>query len=298
MGDPLFEKYMQVTGNLQVMQAQMSLVKFWSDELAKPRYADRKRLVGHGFKVFSQSDEDGIIQEIFNRIGTTNRTFIEIGVDAGIECNTVKLLMEGWSGVWMDASEGEAAQMRGKFSFIYDQLTLKEEHVTAENVNDLIFDAGFNEGEIDLLSIDVDNNDYWIWEAITAVYPRVVVIEYNATLRPPMSMVIPYDPTQKWDGSNFHGASLEALVKLGNRKGYDIVGCTLAGTNAFFVRRDLIQGNIPNPKAMIPGSVIRDYCFVQPATAQEHYEPPRYFLVYLQPGHPPRIGPSPYQVIE
>jgi hypothetical protein len=132
--------------------------------------------------------------------------------------------------------------------------------------------AGFKD-EIDLLSIDIDFNDYWVWKAVNAVNPRVVVIEYNAMLRPPMSLVVPYEPTQRWDGSNYGGASLEALVRLGQSKGYRIVGCSFAGANAFFVRDDLCADH-----------------FVAPATAEEHYEPTRYFFA-AQPGHRPRFGP-------
>lgn len=128
-------------------------------------------------------------------------------------------------------------------------------------------------GEIDLLSIDIDSNDFWVWNAITEIMPRVVVIEYNASLRPPLSLVIPYDPVRRWDGSNYFGASLEALVRLADRKGYRIVGCNFAGVNAFFVRNDLCC----------------DW-FIEPATAEEHYEPPRYFFAGIHFGHPPRLG--------
>ena len=94
-------------------------------------------------------------------------------------------------------------------------------------------------GEIDLLSIDIDFNDYWVWKAIAAVSPRVVVIEHNAGLRPPLSLTVPYQPNRGGDGTNFFGASLEALVRLGRAKGYRIVGCNISGSNAFVVREDL-----------------------------------------------------------
>ena len=130
-------------------------------------------------------------------------------------------------------------------------------------------------GEIDFLSIDIDSNDYWVWQAIDVINPRVVAIEYNATLRPPMSVVVPYRADAEWDGSNYYGASLEALVKLGARKNYRIVGCSIAGVNAFFVRADLAGDR-----------------FIEPATAEEHYEPPRHYF-YLLPsgGHRSRPGP-------
>jgi hypothetical protein len=133
-------------------------------------------------------------------------------------------------------------------------------------------------GEIDLLSIDIDYNDYWVWKAVDVANPRVVVIEYNAALRPPMSLVVPYDPTRSWDGSNYFGASLEALVRLGRTKGYRIVGCNFSGANAFFVRDDLCADH-----------------FLDPPTAEEHYEPPRYFAHLMTGGH--RGRPGLYQTV-
>lgn len=255
---------------------QMELLRYWADELARPRYADAKRLLRYGFKVYSQCDEDGIIQEIFNRIGTSNRTFVEFGVEAGQECNTVKLLVDGWHGLWLEASSAFVAQIRTNFRAFLDdrKLTVNEAFVTAENINSLL-ERGDITGEIDLLSIDIDYNDYWVWKAITAVNPRVVAIEYNATLHPPLSLVVPYDPKRGWDGTNYFGASLAALVQLGRSKGYRVVGCNFSGTNAFFVRDD-VAGNL----------------FLDPATAEEHYEPPRYFFAKLKAGHRP--WPAPY----
>ena len=255
--------------------AQKEALAAWSDEVAKPRHADPKRLTRHGYKVYSQNDEDGIIAEIFSRIGTTNRIFVEFGVETGIECNTVKLLVEGWRGLWIEADPASAGEIRANFSnFIASsKLNLVERMVTAENIDVLIALGGVS-GEIDLLSIDIDYNDYWVWRAIDQINPRVVVIEYNATLRPPMSIVVPYCADGCWDGTtNYYGASLEAMVRLGCQKGYRIVGCSLSGVNAFFVREDLCADK-----------------FHEPSTAAEHYEPPRYFLYLLPAGHCPRPG--------
>jgi hypothetical protein len=253
---------------------QLDLLRYWTNELAMPRYANPKRLLRYGFKVYSQSDEDGIIQEIFNRVGTRNRIFVEFGVESGIECNSVKLLVEGWRGLWLDGGTKHVAQIRTHFrTFIDDRrLTANEAFVVAENINSLLEQGGVT-GEIDFLSIDIDNNDYWVWKEITAIKPRVVAIEYNATLRPPMSLVVPYDPERRWDGTNYFGASLEALVRLGRDKGYQIVGCNFSGANAFFVREDIAED-----------------LFVKPATAEEHYEPPRYFFAMLRGGHRPHPG--------
>jgi len=255
--------------------AQIELLRFWTDELAKPRNADPKRLLRYGYKIYSQCDEDGIIAEIFKRIGVKNRIFIEFGVESGIECNSVKLLVEGWRGLWLDSGEEFIAQIRSHFqSFVANRyLVANHAFITAENINGLIAQAGLG-GEIDLLCVDIDYNDYWVWQAIDVVQPRVVVIEYNATLRPPLSLVVPYEAQRRWDGTSYFGASLEALVRLGRSKGYRIVGCNFAGSNAFFVRNDSAAD-----------------LFLDPPTAEEHYEPPRYFFPLLRSGHPPHPGP-------
>jgi len=254
---------------------QLEVLRAWDAEMAKPRHADPKRLLRYGFKVYSQNDEDGIIQEIFRRIGTTDRRFVEFGVETGVECNSVKLLIEGWRGLWIEAKPDNVAAIRRRFApFLNDgRLALKQSLVAAENIDALLAEAGLT-GEIDLLGIDIDYNDYWVWKAITAVRPRVVVIEYNASLRPPLSLTVPYDPDGSWDGSNFYGASLEALTRLGVDKGYRLVGCSIAGVNAFFVRADLCSTK-----------------FLEPATAAEHYEPPRHFFHLLPAGHKGRPGP-------
>lgn len=263
--------------NFSAAMVQMNLQRFWAETLREPRYAEPKRLLRHGFKVYSQHEEDGIIQEIFRRIGTANRTFVELGVETGVECNTVKLLIEGWRGTWIEANPQGCKAIAASFAdFLRDRrLTLQQSFVTAENINALIENSGFK-GEIGLLSIDIDFNDYWVWKAVNAVSPRAVVIEYNAGLHPPMAVTVPYQPNRTGDGTNFFGASLEALVRLGREKGYRIVGCNISGSNAFFVREDLCADH-----------------FLEPATAEEHYEPPRHFFSFLLAG-PQAPKPGPY----
>ena len=135
-----------------------------------------------------------------------------------------------------------------------------ERYVTVENADALISELADGE-ELDLLSIDVDTIDYWLWQAIRTVRPRLVVIEYNAAWPPHIRKTVAHDPAMVWDGSNFMGASLGALAALGAEKGYCLVGCSLAGVNAFFVREDLVADK-----------------FCAPFTAENHYEPPRYDL--------------------
>lgn len=260
--------------NLQSERLKLDFARYWAAEMEKPRYVAPKRLLRHGFKLYSQNDEDGILQEIFNRIGLTNRRFVEFGVQTGMECNTAKLLVEGWQGLWIEANPNAIGEMKTHFArfLASGSLTLAHKTVTAENINAALESARVT-GEIDLLSIDIDYNDYWVWKAIEVIRPRVVVIEYNCALRPPLSLVVPYDPEGGWNGGNYFGASLSALVALGRDKGYRIVGCCFAGVNSFFVRDDLC-GDL----------------FHEPATAEEHYEPERYFTKFMPSGHRGKPG--------
>jgi hypothetical protein len=262
------------SANVGSQRLKLEFARFWAEEMAKPRYADAKRLLQYGFKTYSQNDEDGIIQEIFRRVGSESRTFIEFGVQNGFECNTAKLLVEGWRGLWLEANSKSVAEIRANFQPFLSRgaLTVGETMVTAANIDAAIDKAGFADG-VDLLCIDIDNNDYWVWKAIKSIRPRVVVIEYNCSLRPPLSLVVPYDENASWSGGNYFGASLSALVSLGREKGYRIVGCCFAGVNAFFVRDDLCGDH-----------------FVEPATAEEHYEPGRYFAKFMPSGHSGRPG--------
>lgn len=251
---------------------QADLHSYIAAELDRPRHADPLRLTRFGRKAYSQGDEDGIIAEIFRRIGTTNRAFVEFGVETGTQNNTAWLLLQGWSGLWIEASETHCTAIRAAQAsrIAAGALALTHARVTAETINALL--AGVTP-DLDLLSIDIDNNDYWVWEAIEVITPRVVCIEYNAAWLPPASLVVPYEPDRSWGGTNHFGASLEALCRLGDRKGYSLVGCSLSGVNAFFVRKDLCQDR-----------------FLAPGSSAAHFEPARYFLTELTSGHHPALG--------
>jgi len=180
-------------------------------------------------KIYSQNGEDGILQAIFEKIGTTNTFCVEFGVEDGTECNTRYLIeKKGWQFLHMDCAENLP-------------LSIKKEKITAENVNAL-FKKYNVPNEFDLLSIDIDSNDYWIWKAIQ-YSPRVVLVEYNAVIPSDQSKTVVYNPNARWDGTDYFGASLLALVKLGNSKGYTLIGCESCGVNAFFVRDELIERN-------------------------------------------------------
>lgn len=245
-------------------------LSYYEQSLSRPRYNEPGRLLKHGAKVYSQNDEDGILQEIFRRIGVGDRRFIEFGVQTGVECNSVFLLMTGWQGLWLEADRAAVAHIQTLFEpFIsIGRLRCEAAHVTPETINALLG----AEGDVDLLSIDTDFHDFWLWKALDAIRPRVVVIEYNASLKPPISVTVPHDPEDGWDGSNYFGASLCAMEKLGREKGYALVGCCFSGVNAFFIREDLLHDH-----------------FCAPFTAENHYEPPRYNMRYPT-GHAPRLG--------
>jgi hypothetical protein len=238
----------------------------------RDRYADPRSLVRHGYRCFSQFEEDGILDEIFRRIGATNRFFVEFGVGNGLENNTLALLLAGWSGLWIEADEPSLAHIRGEFREVLEEgrLAARGALVTPENIEALLHEGGVP-AEPDLLSVDIDGNDYWVWRAIGRFRPRVVVIEYNATLGRSARLTAPYDAAARWDGTTRFGCSLGALEDLGRDKGYALVGCTLAGVNAFFVREDCLAEH-----------------FLPPYTAAQHFEPPRYGPGGA--GHPPRWG--------
>lgn len=251
----------------------ITLQKYWEETLQTPRYADEKRLLRYGQKAYSQNDEDGILTEIFRRVGTESKTFIEIGIGTGLENNTLALLASGWRGLWMDGDHAsiEAARRSLAVPLQKGQLQIEEQFVTRDNINRFL-QVNSPVKTPDLLSIDIDGNDYWVWKAIEAVIPRVVVIEYNATWYPPLSLVVSYQESFRWDGSNYYGASLKALESLGAEKGYRLVGCCFSGANAFFVRDELCGSN-----------------FRSPFTADNHYEPPRYWM-YRMSGFRPGFG--------
>ena len=185
-------------------------------------------------KVFSQNGEDGLIDEIFKSIGVTNRVFVEIGVGDGLENNTLFLARQGWSGYWF--SPGVPA------ANVPSTVKYHNGYVLPCNANKLFNDIGVP-NEFDLLSIDIDGEDYWVWESLP-FNPRVVIIEYNASYPPPDKRTIPYNPTETpfvWDGTNYYGASISALTNLAESKGYSFVGCNGNGVNALFVKKELVS---------------------------------------------------------
>ena len=203
----------------------------------------------HEFRVYSQWGEDGLIQHLVAEVPVARRVFVEFGVEDYEEANTRFLLTnDGWSGLVLDGSEENILRIRR--DPVSWQYNLKARHafVTRENIDRLLTEEGLA-GDIGLLSIDIDGNDYWVWEAIGAVSPAIAVIEYNARFGAERAVAVPYDAaferTRAHPSMIYYGASLRALWRLGQRKGFALVGCNRAGNNAFFVRKDLLPASLP-----------------------------------------------------
>ena len=253
----------------------------WRLLLADERFADPRRLERHGAKSYSQNDEDGILVEIFKRLGIEVSTFIEFGVGNGLENNTVLWLKSGAKGLWIEADPNSAAAIQSKFGaqISSGHLRFRQAIITAENIDSEFVSAGMS-GDIDLLSIDIDGNDYYVFDAIRSVSAKVVVIEYNGKYPPPIRFRVPYAPDYRWDGTDWFGSSLQSFEELFAARGYGLVGCNMTGSNAFFVRNDLIN----------------EQRFQPPFTAANYYQPARYYLTFGLfkhiGGHPPDPRPG------
>ncbi len=194
------------------------------------------------FRVFSQSGEDGIIQFLLKHIAIEQKIFVEFGVEDYSEANTRFLLTNyGWGGLVLDGSSENISKI--KQSRVYWKYNLKaaQAFVTRDNINGILRDNGIT-GEIGLLSIDIDGNDYWVWRAIDVINPVIVVVEYNHRFGKDLAVTIPYDESfvrgQDSQPVIYSGASLRALCLLAESKGFAFVGCNSGGINAFFVRKD------------------------------------------------------------
>jgi hypothetical protein len=195
------------------------------------------------FRVFSQWGEDGIIEWLLQHVVVPNHRFIEFGVENFAEANCRFLLQNrNWRGLVFDGSQANMSALRSERLFWMHDLTAQAAFVSAENINALIEKCGFG-GPLGVLSIDIDGNDYWVWKAIECVNPAIIICEYNPILGDLEPIVVPYRPDfQRFKAHHsglYFGASITALQRLAEQKGYDFVGTNSNGINAFFVRKDL-----------------------------------------------------------
>jgi hypothetical protein len=227
--EPTLHKIQEALGRVEGRQVQLS---------------GSNNLKDNEYRVFSQWGEDGIIQFLLRHIKIAHKIFVEFGVQNYTESNTRFLLVNNnWAGLVIDGSGDNIAYIRK--DPIYWRYNLKAVHsfITKANINNIILENGIK-GDIGLLSIDIDGNDYWVWESITVINPSIVIVEYNHRFGKEQAVTIPYDENFVREKAHYsaiyYGASLKALCLLAKRKGYAFIGCNTAGNNAFFLRKDLM----------------------------------------------------------
>lgn len=231
----------------QVQIAQRALFHDYQD---RARHGQVPLLSETGYRVFSQFEEDGKLLFIFACIGMGGKRFIDIGSDDGINSNCANLALNlGWNGLFIDGNAKSIRRGR-RFYGRYPHPwmvppTFVHSFAKRETINEVIQSAGF-EGEIDFLTIDIDGNDYWIWDALEVVQPRVVMIETHIEFGM-RNLVVPYDPAYQFPGKHpvYHGASPVAMAKLADRKGYRLVGANELGFNFIFVRKGEGESLLP-----------------------------------------------------
>jgi len=236
------------------------------------REAHPNPLVRFGRKCYSQADEDGITLEILRRMGLLgDGTYAEIGVGNGTENNTLILALLGWRGFWI-GDRDLVFDYRPSARFRY-----YKEWVTRENVVETVNKglSSLGAAKLDVISIDVDGNDYYLAEQLLVrdIRPKLFVIEYNAKFPPPISFKIAYDPHHVWLRDDYMGASLASLDSLLAKFGYRLVCCNAqTGSNAFFVQEEF-------------GGQFSDV----PTNIDRIYVPPRYRM-YHRYGH--KVSPK------
>jgi hypothetical protein len=194
--------------------------------------------------VRSQNGEDGVLQALFARLGTRSRYFVEFGIGHGDQGNCVMLAdVYAWSGLFIEADARAYRSLAGKYAR-NPRVATRHELVTPDNVQE-IFAATAVPPELDLLSIDIDGNDWWVWQAITDYRPRVVVAEYNANLPLDARLVMPRNDAHRWDATDYFGASLAAYCELADAKDYELVHTDSNGVNGFFVLRPEAASVLP-----------------------------------------------------
>jgi hypothetical protein len=196
------------------------------------------------FRVFSQWGEDGIIQQLVRRVPIKRRIFVEFGVENYIEANTRFLITnDQWSGLVMDGNRENIEYIKRDPIYWASNLKADCQFIDISNINQLLIANGIS-GDIGLLSIDIDGNDFWVWKSIEAVSPRIVICEYSSQFGPIAEVTTPYNPSfirsQAHHSQVYYGASITALTALAATKGYSLVAGNRAGNNIFFVRNDLL----------------------------------------------------------
>ncbi len=241
-------EYQFLKERVAVIEEQLR-TKWLSEKIIKP--TNQKQVLKlNEYKIYSQNGDDGIINYIFSKIKPTSKTFIEIGIEDGKECNTANLIINfNWKGVLIEGNKKYAEKAREYYKNY--PVEIINSFITKENINKVLESCNLGK-EVDLFSLDIDGNDYWVWEKIDSINPKVVALEYNSVFGN-KSISTTYDPNfdryKKHESGLYFGASLTALTKLAKTKGYILIGCCSSGVNAFFIRKDLVKNNF---KELIP----------------------------------------------
>lgn len=232
-------------GQLQLAQTYRNMVQ---QGLKLPAFGDTE------FRVFSENGEDGLLVFLFAVIGTTNKISVEIcGGDGITNCTANLIVYHGWQGYLFEGNPARVAIARDFYRqhqlTRQSMVTIAQEWISPSTINDTLTKHGLS-GEVDLLSLDMDSLDYWVWEQIDVISPRAMICEFNNLWPADKALTVPNDPQFKPEynssfGADFSGATLAAFVKLGKRKGYRLVGGQRLGYNALFLRNDVGAEHFP-----------------------------------------------------
>ncbi len=262
-----FNRWKKIVKNVKRSEEKINVIhrnKAFTLLNSHPKLVDENKLSyknifkNREYSVYSQNGEDGLIAAILNETGINSRRFIEFGFGNGRQCNSAYLALHcGWDGLFIDGNKSHTDSANKYFnenlsystssnlSASKNKISVVNAFITLENINELFQQNNFT-GKIDVLNIDIDGNDYWIWEKIDVIDPTLVVIEYNPVLGIDKNIVVQYDPAferfAKHKSGYYYGASLSAYTKLANKKGYVLVGCDTNGINAFYVKKESLKG--------------------------------------------------------
>lgn len=243
-------KSLAAAGRLLRADRHLDEIKINQGRILCELYAQRPRgaLHEYEFKVFSQWGEDGIIQFLTANLAIRHRTFIEFGVEDFTEANCRFLLMkDNWRGFVIDGSSRNIARLRSSYFYWRHPLQSRAAFITKDNVAGLLEESGFDK-ELGILSVDIDGVDYYVLRALEQWRPSILIVEYNGVFGGRQAVTVPYDAsfyrTAKHSSNLYYGASLPAFVHLAGQRDYSLVGVNSVGSNAFFVRNDLLNDSV------------------------------------------------------
>ncbi len=227
-----------------------------------------------GFKAYSQNEEDGIIEAIFDDIGTTNKIFCEVGIGDCIENNSHYLILKGWRGVWVDSRKKYINKLNKKINANQDILDLKINTVNKNNINEIIKSSeilkNYIEKKIDFFSIDIDSYDIDCLLALTIIKPRLICIEYNAKFNQNIKLEISKINNFDWEYDDYFGSSLGLINEKLEKMNYTLIATNITGSNAFYVLNELV-----------------DKCKTKGQTLKQLYSPANFELFNYNVAHAP-----------